>query len=203
MIIIDCEQRSEAWHQVRLGRFTASKFSDVMAGETTETYKGLIVDIAGEILTGEAEEGYTSADMERGVELEPEARYEYSLIAGDVIEIGFVIPDETDELHDFVGVSPDGFINDGILEIKCPKLKTHLNYIRANVLPNAYKWQVQGQLMITGAKWCDFMSYYPKLKPFIIRVLPDLKMQEELRARLLSSIEKVKETIEIYNNYEF
>jgi len=57
--------------------------------------------------------------------------------------------------------------------------------------------------MITGAKWCDFMSYYPKLKPFIIRVLPDLKMQEELRARLLSSIEKVKETIEIYNNYEF
>lgn len=204
MIKINIEQGSEAWFEYRLGRFTASKFSTLMSGETTKGYSDLISQIAGEILSGEMEETYTSADMERGKELEPYARKEYeSIFDVEVEQVGFVIPDENDKLFEWVGVSPDGMLNDGLLEIKCPKFKTHLSYIKKNVLPNEYKWQVQGQLLFTDAKWCDFMSYYPKVKPFIIRVLPDEEMQKQLIERLEKAIEDVKKEIEIYKAYDF
>jgi hypothetical protein len=159
--------------------------------------------VAGEIISGESEESYQNADMERGIELEPEARAEYESIFGEVEQVGFVLPDEDDPLHNWVGVSPDGIRWPGIIEIKCPRIKTHLNYMKSDSLPNAYKWQIQGQLMITGAEWCDFMSYYPKLKPVIIRVYPDAEMQEQLKNRLLKAIEQVHEIIVSYNAYEY
>lgn len=203
MIVLKCEQRSEAWYQNRLGRFTASTFSDVMSGISTAGYDNIIASVVGEIITGESEEGYSNAIMERGIELEPEAVQEYEAIFGvKTEEVGLCIPDENTPLNEWVGVSPDRIIGEGLLEVKCPLIKTHLKYIRMNQLPNEYKWQVQGQLMVTGAKWCDFMSYYPKMKPFIIRVYPDEKMHLELTNRLLESIGKVKEMLSIYNKYD-
>lgn len=204
MIIINCEQRSEAWHQVRLGRFTASIFSDVMSANNTSTYENVLAKIAGEIITQEEEESYSSPAMERGIELEDEAaEYYENIFDVKTDKVGFIIPDEEDLLHEWIGISPDRKINEGILEIKCPLIKTHLKYIRMNQLPNEYKWQVQGQLMVSEAKWCDFMSYYPNMKPFIIRVYPDEKMHLELRNRLIESVEKVKSIIKFYKDYDY
>jgi len=102
MIKVNIEQHSEAWHRIRLGRFTGSRFADAMMGESTAGYKDLLVDIAGEIITGTAEESYVSADMERGTELEPEAREAYSTIFGEVEEVGFILVEEEDALHDYL-----------------------------------------------------------------------------------------------------
>ena len=203
MIKVNIEQHSEAWHQIKLGRFTGSRFAKLMAGETTDTYKDLLVEVAGEILTGESEETYINADMERGSELEPEARQQYENIFGEVEQCGFILLDENNPIQEYVGYSPDGLIKDGLIEIKCPKLKTHINYIRANILPNTYKWQVQGGLMITGAKWCDFISYYPNLKPFIIRVYPDLEMHKQLTERIKISIIRLNEILKTYKEYSY
>lgn len=204
MITINCEQRSEAWHQNRLGRFTASIFSDVMAANNTSTYENVLAKIAGEIITGEEEESFSSPAMERGVELEDEAAEYYESIYGIKTEkIGLVIPDESDELHEWVGISPDRVVNNGLLEIKCPLVKTHLKYIRSGKLPNEYKWQVQGQLMVTMAEWCDFMSYYPNMKPFIIRVYPDKVMINDLRDRLIESVKRVNAILSDYKAYDY
>ena len=205
MILINVIQGSEAWYEARLSRFTASQFAKVMAGDSTATYKDLLTTTAGEVLSGQIEETYSNAIMERGIEMEPEARREYeSIFDLEVETVGFVLPDEDDPLHEWVGVSPDGFVNgDGLLEIKCPLMKTHMNYIAAGKLPNDYKWQVQGQLMITGREWCDFMSYYPNLKPFIIRIYPDKEMIDQLRERLLQSVIHVKEIIKNYKLYDY
>lgn len=200
MIIADLEQGSEAWFQERLGRITGTRFKTLMSGESTIGFKDLITTIAGEILTGEIEETYFNADMERGKDLEPFARKEYeNIFEIEVPEYGFIIPGEDKFYHVYVGVSPDGHK----LEIKCPKLKTHLNYIKKNVLPNDYKWQVQGQLFVTGWDYIDFMSYYPKLKPFIVRVYPDEKMHDEINERLKIAIDLIKKEIETYNKYDY
>jgi len=90
-----------------------------------------------------------------------------------------------------------------MIEIKCPKLKTHINYIRKNELPNNYKWQVQGGLMVTGAKWCDFISYYPNTKLFVFRVYTDLDMHKALRERLEGSIVEVNKIIAEYKQYDY
>ena len=94
------EQRSEAWYQIRLGRITATSFSDLMTKKDTKGYNDLITDIAGEILTEKKDESedYTSPAMERGVELESEAVKLYEdLFELQVEKIGFITPDEDNE----------------------------------------------------------------------------------------------------------
>ncbi|PNX47951.1 MAG: hypothetical protein BV456_10340 [Thermoplasmata archaeon M8B2D] len=205
MIIINCEQRTEAWHEHRLGRITASQFATAMSGLKTKGFNDLVLDIAAEIVSGEIEESYSNAIMERGIELEPVAAEEYhNLFDIELTEVGFCIPDENNPLHDWVGVSPDRLIGDnGLLEIKCPLRKTHWNYLKENQLPAEYKWQVQGQLFITGREYCDFFSYYPGLKPFIVHVLPDLEMHKQLEERLLLIVDLIKQEIKFYNNYNY
>ncbi len=192
--IYKVEQGSDAWHELRCGRITASKFKDVVAGKSTATYKGLINEIVCQILSGETEETYFNDIMQRGVDLEPEAAKDYEEILGvDASEVGFV----TNELihPEYIGVSPDRMIDNNLLEIKCPLGKTHIGYLRADKLPNTYKWQVQGQLLITGAEWCDFMSYYPNIKPFILRVYPDAEMKATLITRINEAVSEIKDII--------
>ena len=203
MIIHNIEQKSEAWHELRVGRITSTRFKQLMAGESTQTYKDLITNLACEILTNRQEEGYFSEDMLRGVELEPVARMLYEeIFEVQVKEIGFITPDEDNKYAEWVGISPDGMLDEGMIEIKCPKAKTHLEYIEANKLPSEYRHQVQGQLYVTGAKFCDFMSYCEGMKPFIIRVYPDHELFKEFEARLDKLIVEVKEKLNKYNQYE-
>jgi len=204
MIIFNCEQQSEAWHQSRLGRITGTRFKNLMSKEDTASYKDLITDIACEIITGRAEETYSNAAMERGIELEPIARKEYESIFGvEVKQVGFVTPDEDHPYYDWIGISPDGLIDEGMIEIKCPNASTHLSYIESNKLPSEYRYQVQGQLFVTGLKYCDFMSFVEGMKPFIIRVYPDTELFKEFDLKLSILIPKVKAKIEKYNQYDY
>lgn len=202
MIIHNIEQHSEAWHYLRCGRVTGTRFKSLMAGETTATYKDLITQLACEIITGQQEDAYVSADMERGTMLEPVAREAYEMEFGqEVKQIGFITPDDS-EFADWVGISPDGMLQDGgLLEIKCPKYKTHLEYIEADKLPSEYRYQVQGQLFVTEAPYCDFMSYAVNMKPFIIRVYPDTELFSQFEIRLRKLIEEVQTKLKIYQNY--
>jgi putative phage-type endonuclease len=201
MIKVNIEQGSEAWFQYRCGRITGTRFKTLMSGQTTQGYKDLITEIAGELITGEVEETYSNDAMERGKELEPEARIMYENELFKVDQVGFCLPDEENEFSDWIGVSPDGLLYDGMVEIKCPLRKTHLNYIEAGKLPTEYWWQVQGQLFVTGLAWCDFVSYYPNMKMFVVRVFPDVTVFEEITERLRITIPLIKAKLEIYNNY--
>lgn len=199
--IYDVEQGSEAWFDLRCGRITASKFATLMSGESTKGYTDLLHETAGQIVSRTMEESYSNSIMERGIELEPEARMFYEDIKDvDAEEVGFV----TNELilPEYVGVSPDGMIREenGGLEIKCPLTKTHVRYLLGDRLPNEYKWQVQGQMFVMEADYVDFMSYYPNMRPFIKRILPDPEMHEQLQERMLSSVDKIKDIVEQINN---
>lgn len=199
MITVDIEQGSEAWHQIRAGKITGTRFATVMSGDSTKGYKDLINSLAGETIAGTKDETYSNAIMERGVEMEPEAREVYEHEMECIIEeVGFCL---MDDYEDWVGVSPDGLTGSGLIEIKCPLIKTHIGYIEANKLPNEYKWQVQGNLLATGLEYCDFMSYYPGLKPFILRVEPDKEMHEQLLSEIDKTISLVKAKIEMYQQY--
>lgn len=202
MIIHNIEQHSEAWYSLRCGRVTGTRFKSLMAGETTATYKDLITQLACEIITGQQEDAYVSADMERGTMLEPVAREAYEMEFGqEVKQVGFITPDDS-EFAEWVGISPDGMLQDGgLLEIKCPKYKTHLEYIEADKLPSEYRYQVQGQLFVTEAPYCDFMSYAVNMKPFIVRVYPDTELFSQFEIRLRKLIEEVQTKLNIYQNY--
>jgi len=202
MIEVEVTQGTEAWMDERRGRFTATRFKGLMSKKTTASYNDTIMDVVSEIITEETEEGFVSADMERGKDMEPYARACFEdLYDVSVREVGFVLP-EDEELAKWAGISPDGVLPDGgLIEIKCPRLKTHLKYLQENRLPAEYKHQVQGQLLISDAPYCIFMSYHPKMKPFIVRVKPDKIFQKEMLAAIQDGIKTVKEKIEFYKTY--
>lgn len=203
MIIHNIEQRSEAWYSVKCGLVTSTRFKNLCSKETTDSYKDLVTNIACEIITGKMEEGYSNANMEYGIETEPLARKEYeSLMECEVQEVGFITPDEDHKYFSWIGDSPDGLTPDnGVLEIKCPLPKTHFGYIEDNKLPSEYRHQVQGHLFVTGADYCDFMSFVPGMKSFIIKVYPDPELHKEFELRLDVLIKAVEQKLEIYNQY--
>jgi len=205
MVKVNIEQGSEAWFELRAGRITGSRYGKMMSGINTSGYQTLVSDLASEIFSGEIEETYVSPAMLRGSELEPEARAVYEFKTGlDVSQVGMCLPDEDNDFHNWIGYSPDGLAdNDKILqEFKCPMAKTHRKYLKADKLPNEYKWQVQGGLWLTGADYCDFMSYHPLMEPFLIKVLPDAEMHREFEDRLILTIKNVKSELEDYNKFK-
>jgi hypothetical protein len=117
--------------------------------------------------------------------------------------LGFITPDEDTEFAEWIGISPDGIIDDGMIEIKCPLMRTHMGYIMWNKLPTEYRYQVQGQLFVTGFKFCDFISYVEGMKPFIIRVYPEPELFEIFEQRLRIAIAQVKELLNQYNKYDY
>lgn len=205
MIKIDIQQLSEAWFYARLGRVTGTRFKDLVAAKTTASYNNLVAEVASEIITesNADEPSYENEWMVRGHELEPVARIEYSELMEEAVEqCGFIMPDEDHKFHEWLGISPDGLTAKGMIEIKCPKRSTHIYYIRENRLPTEYFWQVQGQLYVTGLPYCDFVSYYPKMKLFIIRVLPDPAAFTRIEMEMEFFIKNVCELVSIYGKYE-
>jgi len=203
MIVHNIEQRSEAWYAVKCGLVTSTRFKSLCAKETTDSYKDLVTNIACEIITGKIEETYSNAMMEYGIETEPKARQEYEDVADcEVKTVGFITPDEGHKYFDWIGDSPDGLLpEEGILEIKCPLARTHLEYIEADKLPTEYRHQVQGHLFVTGLKYCDFVSYFPGMKLFIFRVYPDLELFAEFEKRLDGLIKDVENKLKMYEKY--
>ena len=147
--------------------------------------------MAGEKIIGTKEESYQNEAMKRGVELEPEARLCYELMTGNTVkQVGLCMSDFG------YACSPDGLVGeDGGIEIKCPTLATHTCYLFHNELPSEYFQQVQGNLLVTGRKWWDFVSYYPNMKTLIVRVERDEVFCKKLHDALVVLCKNVNEIV--------
>ena len=162
--VITAEQRSPEWFAARCGRATGSRAADLLAsiksGEAAarRDYK---MELVTERLTGRPadEGGYTNADMQRGVELEPEARAAYEAQTGVLVDqTGFLAHDEL-----MAGCSLDGHVGafEGLIEIKCPRPANHFATLRTGGVPARYLPQLTHNLWLTGARYADFVSYCP------------------------------------------
>lgn len=177
-------QGTETWKLARVGRATASRFADVLAtiksGEAASrrNYRAQLVT---ERLTGLPVESYQSAEMRWGIECEPYAREAYSVTTGQsVMQVGFI---EHGELA--AGCSPDGLVgDDGLLECKCPNTATHIDTLLAGGKQPDYMAQVQGQLWISDRKWCDLVSFDPRMPPKLQLVVWRVERDEAYIARL-------------------
>ena len=114
-----------------------------------------------------------------------------------VNEVGLCVCDNKN-----YGASPDGLINeDGGLEIKCPSLAVHVGYLLEAKIPTEYFQQVQGNLLVTSRKWWDFLSYYPGIKPCVVRAYPDDKFLSALKTELDKFCAELDEIVEKITNF--
>jgi len=194
MKIIDAVQGTPEWLSARAGKVTASMISAVLMKPETAGFRDYQAQLVAEILTGKPQgSDYTNVHMQYGTETEPLARSAYEAETGfSVDEVGLCIHETIDR----AGASPDGLVgNSGLVEIKCPKVATHLAYQIAGVVPAGYKNQMMWQMACTGRDWCDFVSFRPDLPEhlqlFVVRFKRDSEKILELEAAVISFLSTV------------
>jgi putative phage-type endonuclease len=201
-------QGSPEWLALRIGKVTASRVADVIAKTKTGVsasrakYAG---ELIAERLTNVPAERYTNGAMAWGKEQEPNARKAYEFYRDtDVVEIAFV-------LHPTIGdsgASPDGLVDvDGLIEIKCPDTHTHIETLLNKDVPAKYITQMMWQMACTGRKWCDFVSFDPRLPEsmqfFCQRVHRDDEFIAELEREVVSFLNEVRgKVMELRRIYE-
>lgn len=207
MIFIDVEQNTPEWLQLRCGKLTASSFACVMANYGKafgEPAKKLAMTIAVEQITGKPTPSeYSNKHMERGHIQEPLAREEY--------EKKYFVNIENGGFFDCgnVGVSPDGLIGNGRIEIKSVIPSVHLSTIAKQSYPSAYKWQLIGNMLYTEADYIDFVSYcdqFPDDKKLYVCTLPrdNFKLEYEmLESRFRQFFELVEENKQLIRNSNY
>jgi putative phage-type endonuclease len=193
-------QKSEEWFAARLGKVTASKVADVLAKTKTgvsASRGNYLSDLVVERLTGQQAEFYTNDAMQWGTDTEPQARMAYEAFKGVLVdEEGFI---DHPSISNF-GCSPDGLVgSDGLIEIKCPNSKTHIDTLLSGKAPSKYIPQMMTQMACTGRAWCDFVSFDPRLPEdlqlFVIRVDRDNEYIANLEKEVAAFLVEVDETV--------
>jgi len=185
-MMIDCEQGSDPWKIIRLGRVTSSRISDVMAkgkgGAPSATRKNYMYQLLLERLTGEMAEHYVSTEMQRGVDKEQDAADAYEIETYSIVDRCGFFPAPSGLME---GSSPDRLVGEnGLIEIKNPNTSTHIETKISGVIKSDYIYQMQHQMYCAERSWCDFVSHDDRLpdnlKLFIKRIDRDSLMIAEI-----------------------
>ncbi len=202
---IDVEQNTEEWFDLRLGKATSSNFAKIMANEGKafgDPAKEYAEKIALEIVTGERDESssFKNGYMDRGNEFEPVAIKLYEIETFYEVKNGGFHHNKSKTIGD----SPDGNVGkDGCIEVKSVIPKTQWKRIKKGGIDTAYKWQIQGHLLVGKKKWCDFVSYCPEMpenkRLHICRVYRDEDMIKRLESRLKDFLVEVQNNVELLN----
>lgn len=214
MQFIECAQGSPEWHAARVGVITASRFADACTrhkktGEYSEAARLYAAQLAIERISGEpCMEKFSTWQMRKGQELEPEARMAYEVKSGNLSrEAGVCLAD-----NGIFGYSTDGFIDSergkavrGCNEFKCLSSALKILEIKTTNDLSDYVHQIQGGLWIAERDWCDFGMYCPQLKNvgnelFVRRVFRDEQFIFEMESNLIAFNELVCENVRLLSS---
>ncbi|XP_077421171.1 uncharacterized protein LOC144051705 isoform X2 [Vanacampus margaritifer] len=165
------QSKCPAWALLRQPRLTDGRFREACAssGQWREDPEAAAKTLAIQMINGPSNK---TAAMRRklSVQMKSEVLASYAnLKRVNVLAIGFVIPPEAPHL----GASSDGRVYDpgesppfGLVEAKSTTKPdaSQVGYLKmenGNVTlrrSHRYYWQVQGQLAVTGLRWCDFVT---------------------------------------------
>ena len=194
-------QGEQGWLMARCGSLGASQIKDALAtikSGVSASRKNMIAQLAVERLTGQPTQTFTTEAMQRGTDLEGAAREVYEFVTGNTVEqVGLIKHPTIRGTH----ASPDGLVGDqGCIEIKVPNSANHISYLLGGKVPPQYVHQVNWVMACTGTKWCDFVSYDPRLpantQMFIVRVERDRKKIAEMEIAVANFLKEVEAMVE-------
>ena len=214
-------QHSLDWYRVRLGRFTGSQVGRLMKSGRgkdevfSKDALSYINEIVAErmlnpsvVMMDELFEEYllqvtaSSKALAWGNDQEMNARGLYASITNrKVTSCGAI------QFCDYFADSPDGLCieDNGVIEIKCPQNKTHTDYLVSvhdaeslKAVKPEYYWQCMAHMTVSGADWCDWMSYCPfSKKPLhVVRIERDSSAIATLLDRLELAEQRANEMIQ-------
>jgi putative phage-type endonuclease len=198
------EQGTPEWHELRRGKVTASRVADILAktkSGASASRQNYLIELALQRTTKTIEPSYTNAAMEWGTATEPQARVAYEVATHNFVDqVPFV---DHPTIKGF-GCSPDGLVGEGLIEIKCPNSATHWEYFKYNRPPQKYVIQMQAQMAVTGAKWCDFVSFDPRMPErsqlLIVNVPRDDAFIAEMESEIKQFLSEVETEVKLMEN---
>lgn len=191
LTVFNCQQGTDEWFLARLGIPTASEYGCIVSadgspikgrgGKESKTRATYLHKLAGECITRKPMERYNNGWMERGHEVEDQARAWYELVTEtEVKQIGFVRCDER-----LTGCSPDGLVYDGgLIQIKSMAPHLLIPVLDAGEFPSDHRPQIQGEMWVTGRKWCDAIAFFPGMPAFKQRIHRDDAYCAQLEAAI-------------------
>lgn len=191
-------QGSEEWFDARRGLLTASEMHLIVTPKqlkaaNNDKARAHLFELLAQRITGYTEPSYISDDMLRGKEEEILALDEYAKNYGELSRVGFVT---NNEWGFTLGCSPDALVgDDGIVEVKSRRMKYQVETIIRDEVPEEYLLQIQTMLLITGRKWCDFITYSGGLPMFTKRVAADKVMHDGIVAASAAFHEQMANTM--------
>lgn len=166
--MLAAEQRSSEWFTVRKGKITSSEIWKIMGSKKEglgEVAKSYLLERVSEKLGGFSQPVIGPA-LDWGTDLEDTARDIYAAATGLQVK-----PCSFYEVSEYYGGTPDSLVgDDGVLEIKCPY--TSVNHFKYGLITSdiefkktspAYYYQCISHMAVTGRKWCDFISFDPRV----------------------------------------
>lgn len=174
--IIEGDQKTDEWQKLREGLITGSVAKKVKGAGDEYLYETLAM-----MTTKRDPKQAYGKHVDRGVELEPEARKAYEKATGQKVkEVAFI-------KNGRYGLSPDGLVMkkekiQKFIEIKAPDTNNHIRYILTGKIPAEHIDQIiHGFITIDDVDEADFVSYDPKFKykPLLIITIRriDLSLQ--------------------------
>lgn len=194
-------QGSDEWLQARCGLLTASEMKLILSPKTLKPAKNEkasahLYELAAQRISQYVEPHYISDDMLRGQADEIEARMLYAKHFAAVEQVGFVTRDDWGFT---LGASPDGLVgDDGCIECKSRRQKFQVETIASQAVPEEYGLQIQTLLLVTGRRWCDFISYCGGLPMVVLRVHPDSAAQNAILAAATAFERDMAEVLSLY-----
>ena len=205
----DMLQVSEEWFALRCGMLTASEMHNIitprMRPSKSAKMRAHAYDLLAQRMTGHIDPRYVSDDMLRGHDDELDAKLLYAERYAPVQECGFIVRDFGRFVRDVgrfrIGYSPDGLVGeDGTIEVKGRRPKLQIETIVNGGMPAEYMVQVQTGLLVSGRKWCDFISYSPGLPMVVYRIDEDEDMQEAIVGVVYEFEEFICDTETMFRN---
>jgi len=162
MTEVEVDQGTEAWYQLRQSVcITASRFGDAVGvgrGKPFHFLQSLLEP-------PDEDEDVGTIHTQHGISLEPDINEAYQLLTGlRTKSSGFWIADGGSGLPDIIGASPDAKVYQngtfvGLAEYKAPVYSLHCNREGSRCkIPRSHMAQVQGQMAVCDAPWCDYMA---------------------------------------------
>lgn len=207
----DVKQNTPEWLTLRMGRPTASRFSDVMTPKKMQMaearHKYACELVAERLLYWQKPDiSQFVRAISDGKEREPDAIRQLEFVHEiQTRPIGFATPD-----HGRWGGSPDRMIEatGTPVEVKCPTDPVHLQYMLLG-FEDAYRCQVQGQIAIVEADKSLFYSYNPRMPECLVRTDRDQPFIDRLMICLdqfadeLDAMTERAKSLGIFQAYEW
>lgn len=200
----DLEQGSDAWLAARCGLLTASEMKLILTPTlkiaSNDKERSHLYELLAQRITRYVEPHYVGDDMLRGQVDEVEAKILYAAHYAPVEDVGFIT---NDQWGFKLGFSPDGLVgSDGFIECKSRRQKFQIETITSQAMPDDYALQVQTGFLVTGRKWCDFISHSSGLPMATIRVLPNMEIQAAIIAAATAFEARLAEKLSLYRSAE-